>query len=47
MCALFGGTRRSCVGARDERGPPGYFIACAIYMIAEKAADVILADAEN
>lgn len=24
---------------------PGYFIACAIYMIAEKAADVILADA--
>jgi choline dehydrogenase-like flavoprotein len=24
---------------------PGYFIACAIYMIAEKAADMILADA--
>jgi choline dehydrogenase len=24
---------------------PGYFIACAVYMIAEKAADVILADA--
>lgn len=24
---------------------PGYFIACAVYMIAEKAADMILADA--
>ena len=24
---------------------PGYFIASAVYMIAEKAADVILADA--
>jgi len=26
---------------------PGYFIASAVYMIAEKAADVILADAMN
>jgi len=24
---------------------PGYFVACAVYMIAEKAADMILADA--
>jgi choline dehydrogenase-like flavoprotein len=26
---------------------PGFFIACAVYMIGEKAADVILADAGN
>ena len=26
---------------------PGFFIVSAIYMIAEKAADVILADAER
>jgi choline dehydrogenase-like flavoprotein len=26
---------------------PGFFIACAVYMIAEKAADVILADARD
>jgi len=26
---------------------PGYFIAAAVYMVAEKAADVILADAQG
>jgi choline dehydrogenase-like flavoprotein len=26
---------------------PGFFIACAVYMIGEKAADVIAADARN
>jgi len=26
---------------------PGFFIACAVYMIAEKASDVIVADASG
>jgi len=26
---------------------PGFFIACAVYMIGEKAAEVIAADARN
>ena len=38
---------RGPAGRRRQRLPahPGYFIVCAIYMIAEKAADVILAAA--